>query len=77
MGAAKIALSLCRKHLWKCFPARASARREDGFPAKYRDGCVGKTWRPIEQATMAYGHGISVETRATRACLNDIATDAR
>lgn len=62
VGAAKIALSLDRQYMWGVF-------NQMGFGAKTRIGFPGeatgilrnyKTWRPIEQATMSYGHGISV-----------------
>jgi cell division protein FtsI (penicillin-binding protein 3) len=62
VGAAKIALSLPREAMHAMF-------RHLGFGAAPRLGFPGeaagrlreaKTWRPIEQATMAYGHGISV-----------------
>lgn len=62
VGSAKMALDLNREQLWHTYlqlgfgePTRI------GFPGeaagKVRDY---KTWRPIEQATMSYGHGISV-----------------
>ena len=62
VGSAKIALSLPREDMYGLF-------RRVGFGAAPRLGFPGeaagrvreaKTWRPIEQATMAYGHGISV-----------------
>jgi cell division protein FtsI (penicillin-binding protein 3) len=62
VGAAKIALGLPREDMHAMF-------RRVGFGAAPRLGFPGeatgrvreaKTWRPIEQATMAYGHGISV-----------------
>jgi cell division protein FtsI (penicillin-binding protein 3) len=62
VGAAKIALSLPREEMHDMF-------RRIGFGDAPRLGFPGeaagrlreaKTWRPIEQATMAYGHGISV-----------------
>ncbi|MCC6212647.1 MAG: penicillin-binding protein 2 [Burkholderiales bacterium] len=62
VGAAKIALSMPREEMHALF-------RRVGFGAAPRLGFPGeatgrlreaKTWRPIEQATMAYGHGISV-----------------
>jgi cell division protein FtsI (penicillin-binding protein 3) len=62
VGAAKIALSLPREEMHALF-------QRVGFGAAPRLGFPGeasgrlreaKTWRPIEQATMAYGHGISV-----------------
>ena len=62
VGAAKMALSLRKEELWSTF-------NQLGFGAPTRIGFPGeasgkvrpyKTWRPIEQATMSYGHGISV-----------------
>jgi cell division protein FtsI (penicillin-binding protein 3) len=62
VGAAKIALSLPREEMHAMF-------RRVGFGTAPRLGFPGeasgrlreaKSWRPIEQATMAYGHGISV-----------------
>lgn len=62
VGAAKIALSLKPEVMWEhlvdcgfgsqtgsTFPGEAAGKLHDP-----------KTWRPIEQATIAYGHGISV-----------------
>ena len=62
VGAAKIALGLPREDMWNMFRRVGfGAPPALGFPGeahgKVRDW---KTWRPIEQATMAYGHGISV-----------------
>jgi cell division protein FtsI (penicillin-binding protein 3) len=62
VGAAKMALSLDRQYLWGVFNQMGfGAKTRIGFPGeatgKVRDY---KTWRPIEQATMSYGHGISV-----------------
>ncbi len=62
VGAAKIALSLPPETMWEMFS-------NSGFGTPPRTGFPGevagrlrpaKSWRPIEQATMAYGHGISV-----------------
>ena len=62
VGAAKLALSFSPEHMWQMFD-------DLGFGAPLRLGFPGeaggrlrpaKSWRPIEQATMAYGHGISV-----------------
>jgi cell division protein FtsI (penicillin-binding protein 3) len=62
VGAAKIALGLPREAMWDLF-------RRVGFGAppelSFPGAAAGKlrhyrSWRPIEQATMAYGHGISV-----------------
>ena len=62
VGAAKIALALPREAMWDLF-------RRVGFGTVPELGFPGaaagrlrhyRRWRPIEQATMAYGHGISV-----------------
>ncbi|MCR4298435.1 MAG: penicillin-binding protein 2 [Gallionella sp.] len=62
VGAAKIALSLESQTLWQSlansgFGAQTGSNFPGEAPGKLRDA---ETWRPIEQATMAYGHGISV-----------------
>jgi len=62
VGAAKIALALPREAMWDFFRRVGfGAAPELGFPG----AAAGKlrhyrTWRPIEQATMGYGHGISL-----------------
>jgi len=62
VGAARIALSLPAESMWNMFHAVGfGAVPGLGFPGE----ASGKlrayhSWRPIEQATMAYGHGISV-----------------
>jgi cell division protein FtsI (penicillin-binding protein 3) len=62
VGAAKIALALKSETMWQGladsgFGAQTGSNFPGEAPGKLRDP---KTWRPIEQATMAYGHGISV-----------------
>jgi len=62
VGASKIALSLDKKYMWDTFNQLGfGAKTHIGFPGeasgKVRDY---KTWRPIEQATMSFGNGISV-----------------
>jgi cell division protein FtsI (penicillin-binding protein 3) len=62
VGAAKIALSLESEVLWQTFSnAGFGSHTGSNFPGEavgmLRDA---KNWRPIEQATMSYGHGISV-----------------
>ncbi len=62
VGAAKMALSLDRQYMWGVFNMMGfGTKTHIGFPGeaagRLRDH---KTWRPIEQATMSYGHGISV-----------------
>ncbi|MBI3479498.1 MAG: penicillin-binding protein 2 [Nitrosomonadales bacterium] len=62
VGAAKIALSLQSETMWQGlsdsgFGAQTGSKFPGEATGKLRDP---KTWRTIEQATMAYGHGISV-----------------
>ena len=62
VGASKIALSLESRVLWQTFSdAGFGGHTGSHFPGevtgRLRDA---DTWRPIEQATMSYGHGISV-----------------
>ena len=62
VGAAKIALSMEPETLWQSlsdsgFGAQTGSNFPGEAPGKLR---AAKTWRPIEQATMSYGHGISV-----------------
>ena len=62
VGAAKLALALTREQLWTVLSAVGfGTPPHSGFPGevggRLRDY---RTWRPIEQATMSYGHGISV-----------------
>jgi cell division protein FtsI (penicillin-binding protein 3) len=62
VGTAKIALGLPREAMWDFFKRVGfGAAPELGFPG----AAAGKlrpyrTWRPIEQATMGYGHGVSL-----------------
>jgi cell division protein FtsI (penicillin-binding protein 3) len=62
IGAAKIALGLPPQSMWEMFQNLGfGAAPGLGFPGE----ASGKlrpyrSWRPIEQATMSYGHGISV-----------------
>lgn len=62
VGAARIALAFSPEHMWNTYDSLGFGQSpRTGFP-----GEVGgrlrpyKTWRPIEQATMAFGHGVSV-----------------
>ncbi len=62
VGAARIALALRREDLWSLFDrAGFGSAPQTGFPGEAAGRLrAAETWRPIEQATMAYGHGISV-----------------
>jgi cell division protein FtsI (penicillin-binding protein 3) len=62
VGTAKIALTLAREDMWDMFRRVGfGAAPALGFPGeaqgKLRDW---KSWKPIEQATMSYGYGLSV-----------------
>ncbi|MCX7205786.1 MAG: penicillin-binding protein 2 [Proteobacteria bacterium] len=62
VGAAKVGLMMSREELWTYFNNYGfGASTHSGFPGE-ASGKVRawKTWRPIEQATMSFGHGISV-----------------
>ena len=62
VGAARIALMLPRESMWDLFHRVGFGTAPTlGFPG----AAAGKlypyrSWKPVEQATMAYGHGISV-----------------
>jgi cell division protein FtsI (penicillin-binding protein 3) len=62
VGAARIALALRREDLWSLFDrAGFGTAPQIGFPGAASGRLrPAENWRPIEQATMAYGHGISV-----------------
>ncbi len=62
VGSAKIALSMQPADMWTMFnTAGFGAPLKLGFPGEVGGRLrPAKTWRPIEQATMSYGHGISV-----------------
>jgi len=62
VGAAKLALALPREAMWDFFRRVGfGAAPELGFPGAAAGRLRHyKSWRPIEQATMGYGHGISL-----------------
>lgn len=77
VGAAKIALMLPPKTFWEML-------NRSGFGAETGIGFPGEasgqlrayhTWRPIEQATMSYGHGISVSLMQLARAYTLFATD--
>jgi cell division protein FtsI (penicillin-binding protein 3) len=62
IGTAKIALQMPPQEMWDLFTSVGFGQQPKfGFPGAVA-GRVRpyKSWRPIEQATMSYGHGISV-----------------
>jgi cell division protein FtsI (penicillin-binding protein 3) len=62
VGAAKIALSMSAEGLWNMFNRIGfGSVPKTNFPGEASGKLRPyKTWQPIEQATMSYGHGISV-----------------
>ncbi|MES2502597.1 MAG: penicillin-binding protein 2 [Pseudomonadota bacterium] len=62
VGSAKMALSLKREEMWSTFNQFGFGSRANiGFPGEASGRLRPyKSWRPIEQATMSYGHGISL-----------------
>jgi len=77
VGAAKIALSLPSETLWRMFAdAGFGTPPRSGFPGEVAGRLrPAKTWKPIEQATMAYGHGISVNLVQLARAYTVFATD--
>ncbi|GAA4023338.1 penicillin-binding protein 2 [Actimicrobium antarcticum] len=62
IGTAKIALQMPPQEMWEMFTTVGFGQQPKlGFPGAVAGRVRSfKTWRPIEQATMSYGHGISV-----------------
>lgn len=62
VGAAKMGLSMQPQHLWGVFNQLGLGRPTNiGFPGEASGKLRAyKSWRPIEQATMSYGYGISL-----------------
>jgi len=77
VGAAKLALSIPREALWHMLSAAGfGSSPQLGFPGevagRLRDY---QRWRPIEQATLSYGHGISVSLLQLARAYTVFATD--
>ncbi|HZQ61331.1 MAG TPA: penicillin-binding protein 2, partial [Casimicrobiaceae bacterium] len=77
VGAAKLALAMPPRNLWRILVA-------SGFGSSPRTGFPGeafgrlpdyRTWKPIEQATVSYGHGISVSLLQVARAYSVFATD--
>ena len=77
IGAVKMAMTLTPAQFWSTLHRAGFGQKPgSGFPGEtaghLRDP---KTWKPVEQATMAYGHGVSVSllqlARAYMAFAND------
>jgi cell division protein FtsI (penicillin-binding protein 3) len=77
VGAAKIALSLPSQTLWQMLSDSGfGTPPKTGFPGEVSGRLrPAKSWRPIEQATIAYGHGISVNLVQLARAYTVFATD--
>jgi cell division protein FtsI (penicillin-binding protein 3) len=77
VGAAKIALGLPSETMWEMFSeAGFGTPPKTGFPGEVAGRLrAARTWKPIEQATMAYGHGISVNLVQLARAYTMFATD--
>lgn len=62
IGTAKMALQIPPQEMWEMFTSLGIGQQPNvGFPGAVAGRMRNyKTWRPIEQATMSYGHGLSV-----------------
>lgn len=62
VGTAKIALGFSPKEMWDLFDSLGFGQLPNlGFPGEVNGRLrPWKNWRPIEQVTMSYGHGIAV-----------------
>ena len=62
VGSAKMALSMAPQKMWSIFSdVGFGTQTKVGFPGEATGRLRAyQTWKPIEQATMSYGHGISV-----------------
>ncbi len=77
VGAAKLALGLPAEAMWDHFRRIGfGAAPELGFPGASAGRLRHhRSWRPIEQATMGYGHGISVSLMQLARAYTVFATD--
>lgn len=64
IGTAKIALQMPAQELWEMYTKLGFGQAPKfGFPGTATGRMRNhKTWRPIEQATMSYGHGLTAST---------------
>jgi cell division protein FtsI (penicillin-binding protein 3) len=77
VGSARIALQLPSATLWQSFSdAGFGLPTQVGFPGEGHGRLrAPNTWRPIEQATMSYGHGLSVTLLQIARAYSIFATD--
>ena len=77
VGAAKIALGLSPSSMWSVFNRVGfGTPPHSGFPGEVAGRLrAHENWKPIEQATMSYGHGISVSLLQLARAYTIFATD--
>lgn len=79
VGAAKIALAMPPERLWSTLSSVGFGQEpHSGFPGEAAGVLHAfATWKPIEQATMSFGHGISVSLLQLARAYSVFATDGR
>jgi len=77
VGSAKIALAMAPQKLWAIFSAVGfSTQTRVGFPGEASGRLRAyQSWKPIEHATMSYGHGVSVSLLQLARAYSVFATD--
>jgi len=77
VGSAKIALSMAPQKLWAIFSAVGfGTQTRVGFPGEASGRLRAyQSWKPIEHATMSYGHGVSVSLLQLARAYSVFATD--
>ena len=77
VGAAKLALRLPSEKMWNVFNSVGfGTPPQSGFPGEVSGRLRAyENWKPIEQATMSYGHGISVSLLQLARAYTIFATD--
>ena len=79
IGSAKMALAMAPKKLWAILSdVGFGTQTKVGFPGEASGRLRAyQTWKPIEQATMSYGHGISVSLLQLARAYSVFATDGK
>ena len=79
VGSAKIALAMPPERLWSIFSAVGfGLQPRSGFPGEAAGRLrAHASWKPIEHATMSYGHGISVSLLQLARAYTVFATDGQ
>jgi cell division protein FtsI (penicillin-binding protein 3) len=79
VGSAKMALAMAPQKLWNILSdVGFGTQTKVGFPGEATGRLRAyQTWKPIEQATMSYGHGISVSLLQLARAYSVFATDGK